>query len=298
VIGTKISRCGSTNNLGNKSGIKLTSRFSVPGTTFHNSYRILLLCVLLSLIFSPGVNSQQVELPFENIPVGEGIPTAVNYILQDRIGYLWFASNSGLYKYDGYNFWSYKHDVSDTTSIIDNSLLTLYEDKTGILWIGTWLGLEKFDQTKSAFTHFTPNPSGTGNDASNNVWTICEDRYGVLWVGTGDGLYKFDKAMGKFTSLRYDSTDPGSIADTEFGSIYQDKEGSLWFGTQAGFDKYDFETNKFIHYWNDYTNRSESWTVASKHRINTIFEDDIGILWLGTNGGLVEFNPKEGKFFT
>ena len=107
MIGTKISRCGSTNNLGNKSGIKLTSRFSVPGTTFHNSYRILLLCVLLSLIFSPGVNSQQVELPFENIPVGEGMPTIVQKVFQDRAGFLWFATWSGLYKYDGYNFTSY-----------------------------------------------------------------------------------------------------------------------------------------------------------------------------------------------
>lgn len=263
-----------------------------------DSTLFLFVFIFYHIILSPNIHSQQSDLTIETFSVVEGTPTAVNYILQDKIGYLWFATNSGLYKYDGYSFVPYKHNVTDTASIIDNSLTTLYEDKSGTLWIGTWFGLEKFDQTKNAFTHFTPNPSSTGNDVSNNIWTICEDKYGMLWVGTGNGLYNFDKASEKFTAINYDSTDSGSIADNEFGSIYQDKEGSLWFGTQAGLDKYDFETGKFIHYWNDYTNRGAPWTVASKHRINAIFEDELGTLWLGTNGGLVEFNPKEGKFFT
>ena len=61
------------------------------------------------------------------------MPTSIQNILQDRIGYLWFATWSGLYKYDGYNFTSYKHDVEDTTSIRDNILFVVYEDKSGII---------------------------------------------------------------------------------------------------------------------------------------------------------------------
>ena len=159
MIGTKISHFSIANDLENRSGNKLTSRFSPLYLIFHRSYRNILLHVLALLIFSPCINPQQVDLPFENIPVGEGMPTAVNYILQDRIGYLWFATNSGLYKYDGYSFVSYKHDITDTTSILDNTLSTLYEDKTGVLWIGSWVGLEKFDRTTNSFLHYTPNPS-------------------------------------------------------------------------------------------------------------------------------------------
>lgn len=269
-----------------------------PYNILFQVLRFFSLNIIVLIFLSFSVYSQNLNLAFENIPIGEGMPTAVNYILQDKIGYLWFATNSGLYKYDGYSFTSYKHDPNDSTSLIDNSLTTLYEDKEGNLWIGTWLGFEKFDRINNTFIHYTPNPVAAGNSKSNNVWTICEDNLGIMWIGSGDGLYKFDRLSEKFEAINYDSTDPGSIADTEFGSIYQDKEGSLWFGTQAGLDKYDFKTGKSIHYWNDYNNRSAPWTVASKHRINTIFEDDIGIMWLGTNGGLVEFNPKEGKFFT
>jgi len=251
----------------------------------------------LSIILFPYsyLNSQSQELTFEHLSVDQGMPTVTNCILQDKTGYLWFATNSGLYKYDGYNFTSYKHDIDDSTSIIDNRLFVLYEDKKGVLWVGSMLGLEKFDRTLNTFIHYTPNPSGIGKDVSNHVYTICEDKYGLLWIGTEDGLYKFNKATEKFISLRYHSTDPGSISHNNFGAIYEDKEGSLWFGTGAGLDKYDFETGKFKHYLNDPHNHYVKWeNSSSEYWVNTIIEDENGILWLGTNGGLVEFNPKVG----
>jgi len=255
---------------------------------------ILLLCFISPI----DIFTQTDQIPFENISVDQGMPTVVNYILQDKIGYLWFATNSGLYKYDGYSLTSYKHDLNDPNSLIDNSLTILYEDEEGILWVGTWLGIEKFDRINNTFIHYTPNPSLIGNGRSNNVWTICEDNFGMIWIGTGDGLYKFNRTNEKFLSLRYNSTDTNSISDDQFGSIYKDNEGSMWFGTQVGLDRFDFSTGKFIHYWIDPNNRNKSFDIASKHRINTIYGDDSGKLWLGTNGGLVEFNPKLETFFT
>jgi ligand-binding sensor domain-containing protein len=63
-------------------------------------------CLLLSVILFPYccLQSQSQGLAFEHLSVDQGMPTVVNYILQDKIGYLWFATNSGLYKYDGYSF--------------------------------------------------------------------------------------------------------------------------------------------------------------------------------------------------
>ncbi len=250
----------------------------------------LLLSLLSTFIFS-----QQQNLTFENFSVDQGMSTVINDIYQDRTGYLWFATNSGLYKYDGYTFTSYKHDPNDTASLIDNSLTILYEDKEGILWIGSWLGIEKFDRDNNTFFHYTPNPS---KDANNNVWAICEDKSGMLWIGTGYGLYIFNRITESFTAIGYDSTDPGSISHICFGAIYADKEDSLWFGTQVGLDRFDFKTEKFVHYWIDLGNRFKSWEYGSEYRINTIFEDNDGMIWLGTNGGLIEFNSKAGTFLT
>ncbi len=127
---------------------------------------------------------QQAELKFEDIPLNEGVQPSVQYIYQDKSGYLWFATWSGLYKYNGYTFTPYLHDVDDTTSLFDNTLSTIYEDKDGILWIGSQFGLEKFDPKSEIFTHFTPNPPDQLVIEGNQVSTICEDKFGTLWIGT------------------------------------------------------------------------------------------------------------------
>ena len=248
------------------------------------------------VVLSPYGYSQNSDFTFESFSVDQGMPTIVQCILQDRTGYVWFATWSGLYRYDGCSFVSYRHDLDDTTSVKDNTLSTLFEDKTGVLWIGSWLGLEKFDRMTGTFIHYSPNPSHAGNDASNNVWAIREDKNGALWVGTGDGLYRFDRTTAKFNSLRYDSTDPGSISHNSVQAIHEGKDGSLWFGTGGGLDRLDFETGKFMHYWNDPAHRNTVWENSSGYWIQSIFEDESGIIWLGTNGGLVEFSPEAGTF--
>jgi signal transduction histidine kinase/ligand-binding sensor domain-containing protein/DNA-binding response OmpR family regulator len=240
------------------------------------------------------MHSQHSSPGFETLPVDQGAPIHVSCILQDRIGYLWFGTWSGLYRYDGYNLISYKHNPDDTSSIAHNSLYALYEDKTGVLWIGSLLGLERLDYASGAFRHYTPNHSSTGSDGSNSVFNILEGKDNSLWIGTGSRLCRFNKVSGEFTYPRQDTADPGSLFT---GKVYEDKEGSLWFGTATGLAAYDFETGKFKYCWSDSSDRHKLWiTSTSVHWINTVFGDDTGVLWLGTNGGLVEYNPKEGTF--
>ena len=249
---------------------------------------------LMLMILSTSVHSQQDNLAFETLSLGQGAPTHVSCILQDKTGFMWIGTWSGLYRCDGYSVISYKHDPDDTSSIADNMLSTLYVDKAGVLWIGSRLGLERLDQASGTFKHYTPNPSATGSDAGKSVWHICEGKDGGLWIATGDGLARFDKGRGEFTYLRHDSTDFGSVS---MGTIYEDSEGTLWFGTAIGLARYDFETGKFTYCWSDPSNRHKlGINSTSIHWIYAICEDDTGILWLGTSGGLVEYNPKEGTF--
>jgi ligand-binding sensor domain-containing protein len=228
VIGTKISRCGGIDNLENRWGIKLTFSFSALRLTFLSSYPILLLCFLVCLIFSPCINSQQAELQFENILVEGGMPVNVKNIYQDKTGYLWFATWSGLYKYDGYNFISYKHDIEDSTSILDNTLSVVYEDMDGLFWIGSRLGLERFDPKTETFLHFTPNPSDTGDNKSNQIWAINEDKNGMILIGTGNGMYNFDKASKKFTSIKFAGANLSDTTQYTIHAFYADEKGSLW----------------------------------------------------------------------
>ena len=92
--------------------------------------------------------SNNPNLKFERISVEQGLSQeTVPTIIQDYQGYMWFGTRNGLCKYDGYKFTVYQHDPTDTTSIGSNIIETLFEDRTGTLWIGTFYGgLNKFNR--------------------------------------------------------------------------------------------------------------------------------------------------------
>jgi hypothetical protein len=84
---------------------------------------------------------------FQKISLEEGLSQGiVNVILQDQRGFIWFGTQDGLNRYDGYNFKVYKTNPEDPTSLSDNWVESLFEDKDGYIWIGTYQGgLNKYD---------------------------------------------------------------------------------------------------------------------------------------------------------
>jgi len=108
---------------------------------------------------------------------------------------MWFATEDGLDKYDGYNFTVYKNNPLDKNSISDNFIWTIYEDKSGTLWIGTNShGLCKFDRQTEEFINYIYDPNNSNSLSNNNVRAILEDSKGNLWIGTeGGGLNKYDR---------------------------------------------------------------------------------------------------------
>ncbi len=108
-------------------------------------------------IIRSGVLYPGQSLRFENISLEEGLSQSTIFaMVQDQQGFLWFATEDGLNRYDGYDFTVYKHDPEDPSSLSDNWILCLLVDKSGTLWIGTREGgLERYD---SEFDQFHPLP--------------------------------------------------------------------------------------------------------------------------------------------
>ena len=78
---------------------------------------------------------------FQQLSLEDGLSqSVVNVILQDRRGFLWFGTQDGLNRYDGYNFKVYKPNPEDPNSLSDGWIELLYEDSDGYLWIGTYQG--------------------------------------------------------------------------------------------------------------------------------------------------------------
>jgi len=228
-----------------------------------------LMSVILLLLFFLGVPyrlyPQGSNIKFDRISIEEGLSqVSINAILQDSKGFMWFGTQDGLNKYDGYGFTVYKRDPSDPNSLSDNFIQSIYEDKTGTLWIVLLnKGLNTFDLKTEQFSRYVHNPANSNSLSNDNVnpRAICEDADGNMWVGTfGGGINKFDRTEGQFTRYMNDISDVNSLSHNNISFIYKDQSGTLWIGTFGGglnrlvpsdVEGFDKKNNTFIHYTND-----------------------------------------------
>jgi len=113
--------------------------------------------------------------------------------MQDSRGFLWVGTYDGLNKYDGYNFTVYKNSIDDTSSISDNRIRSMCEDKNGNIWIGTWGGgLNKFIRDTEKFISFHHYPGDPSTIASESIFSMSIDPSGNIWIGTEGGIAIYD----------------------------------------------------------------------------------------------------------
>lgn len=309
--------------------------------------------VLSSIFLLVGsmMRAQQNDIRFEHISVEDGLSHGIIYsVLQDGQGFMWFGTEDGLNKYDGYKFTIYRHDPDDSLtlshnyvrciheshhdgksvlwfgtwggglnefdrdkeqftryqfdsenpkSLSNNGIVSIFEEKSGELWVATSHGLNKFDRERKEFTRYMPdtehNVKSTQDNWISGVTGDPDASGGVLWVGTFyGGLYKLDREIGQFTNYPHDPQNPNSLSNNNINSIYQDRSGVLWIGTEyGGLNKFDPETEKFTHYFPD-PNDPHS---VSDNTVMKIYEDKKGVLWIGTlEGGLNKFDRETEQF--
>ncbi|MDZ7606309.1 MAG: two-component regulator propeller domain-containing protein [Cyclobacteriaceae bacterium] len=130
----------------------------------------------------------QPNLRFEHIRVENGLSQSnVNYILQDSQGFLWFATNGGLNKYDGTQFKIFTSAVNDSTSLSNNIVNHLFEDRDGNIFVSTQSGLDIFDINLEVFYHLNKQ---LVTDQFNNIKQVncaAQDLNGDYWLGTTGG---------------------------------------------------------------------------------------------------------------
>jgi ligand-binding sensor domain-containing protein len=218
-------------------------------------------------------------------------------ILEDHLGNIWVGTMSGglnRFNRETETFTHYRHYPEDTTSLSHDGAYTIYEDRSGVLWIGTGGGLNKFDREMETFIHYRHNPRNPHTLSDDVVYSMLEDRRGNFWVGTSNGLNRFDRKSGTFTRYLHNPDDSASLSHNIIAAIYEDKAGGLWIGTtNGGLNRFDYETETFLHYQYD----SENPYSLSHNNVFSILEDHRGNFWVGTyGGGLNKFDRKTRKF--
>ena len=143
---------------------------------------IALLGLVLTLSEPVLLHAQQ-AFKFEHLTTADGLATnTVKTIFQDAQGFMWFGTEKGLHKYDGYRFTIYQHDEDDPHSLSHNFVTAIDEDREGVLWVGTVDGLNRFDRATERFTRYRHDEDDPHSLSGNGVRAIYTDREGVLWV--------------------------------------------------------------------------------------------------------------------
>lgn len=238
---------------------------------------------ILFIYFNSVISSQSVNLRFEHLTMQEGLSSnKVNCILQDQYGFMWFGTECGIDKYDGYSFVNYGHDPKDSSSISDNLVTDIQEDKFGNLWVATNNGLNRFDPVSEKFSRFFYKQNNLKNPDGYVFSPVYIDEDDNIWFGTSQGLYKLSPSADnnkEYNSKNYkiDSTQIYSYKNVT-NVIYEDSDGILWIGTMDGLYSFDRNNETFTPYVYD----PENPNSISANTIISLFEDKKNNLWIGT----------------
>lgn len=192
---------------------------------------------LLSLLFiSFLLKAQSIE--FRNYTVQDGLSNnKVNCVLQDRTGFIWFGTEDGLNRFDGYEFKIFKPS-SGKNDFMSRDIWSINEDTDGNLWIGTKSGdVSKLDFITQKFSNWKIEEI-SAND--NSVTAIYVDKKKNVWVGTyQQGLFKFDQNGKKIDHWDYNPDNPTGISNNFITSIVEDNNGIIWISTYYGLNEFN-----------------------------------------------------------
>jgi len=261
------------------------------------SYCISFIAFLCSLLLSHiPLQAQQKNVNFSSLNTTDGLSQSdVKSILKDHEGYMWFSTDDGLNKYDGYHFTVYRHDGKNIHSLPTNNVSALYEDNQGRIWVGTTgSGMCLYDRNADSFTTFPFRKNDDHSLSSGEVNTIFQDNKNNIWVGTYSGLNLLNKNTGKFSRFLYTKS-RSDIPTHHIYAISQDASGNLWLGTGGGLVAFNYQTGYTKIFQHGGANS------LSNDQINTLFKNKAGNLYIGTAGGglnLFDIKTQSFKHFT
>ena len=234
-------------------------------------------------------------LRFDHINIEQGLSqSSVRVILQDSIGFMWFGTEDGLNRYDGYTFKNFKPDPDAINSISGRFITAIVEDQEGYIWIGTRQGgLNRYDPRTEQFKHYRHNDEDPLSLSDDYISALYVDNNNVLWIGTEQGLDLLDRTTDTFKNYAYSPTKPDSLSGKNVTAIHEDSRGRLWIGTSSGgLNQFDKQNEKFIPYQN---NPDQADTISDNH-VTAIEDAGDSTLWVGTWNGLNRFDPDRGLF--
>lgn len=240
------------------------------------SFFARLVCSLIFLLPYGILQAQQDNIHVERTSAIYGLPNgSIKAITEDSYGYLWFCTREGAFRYDGYEFKAFRHDIFDPQSLSHPNVNDIIEDHQGVLWAATSFGLSVFDRRTEKFDRFyLPE--------ENDVAAIIELQPGTFLLGAKDKLFLFEAQEKTFSPVPIQGVDGKRFYTRNF---LRD-DNNIWIGTNEGLLKYTIadRTCKLV---------AEKPLGDIKSTIMGTAKDSDHRLWIATNRQLIKYHAQE-----
>jgi ligand-binding sensor domain-containing protein len=206
----------------------------------------------------------------------------VALVAQDKVGFIWFGTQYGLNRYDGYKTKVFKHEPGRSETLSCVYVRSLIVDHAGTLWVGCDGFLDRFEPATETFAHYRINTQ-VSDQLPTLIERISEDSSGILWLATARGLYRFDPISGRATRYVHDPQDPASIADNLVNMAQEDREGRFWVAGAGGLEEFDRNAARVVR------------RVPLQAEIDRFHQDQSGIFWITQRNPsckLATWNPR------
>ena len=222
-------------------------------------------------------------MSFRHLTVAHGLSqNTIMDMWQDHVGYVWFATENGLDRFDGYGFTRYQRGSVQQGELANDYIWQIGEDQRGNLWLATdGGGVARWVRSRDAFVHYQHRTGDRQSLSSDRTRTLLVTPSGI-WVGTQEhGLNFIDLVTGKVTRYQHDPADPHSLPNDGVYSLLLDAAQNLWVGTDDGLARFNAAQQTFDVFRHD---ASDAGSLGH-NKVRALANDRNGQLWVGTSGG-------------
>ena len=219
----------------------------------------------------------------------------LSVIAQDDKKTLWVGSERGLFyrKLGSEKFIPYLKGSLSGKALSEQEILALYSDRSGVFWVGSFNGLNKWNTRTTQFDHLYAGHGGEFSLSANNITTIARG-FGKLYIGTTEGVNQIDLKTGETRVLPVSKDGEYGLSGPKVMSIAVVSEEEIWFAQRStGATKYNPKTEQYKHYKYD----PEDPTTIGQTGIPSAIVTQEGEVWFGAfRGGLSRYNRDTDDF--
>ncbi|HET7003400.1 MAG TPA: two-component regulator propeller domain-containing protein [Puia sp.] len=228
---------------------------------------------------------------FKQLNVQNGlVQNIVYHFLQDSRGYIWLGTRNGITLFDGIRSIKFQHSDNDKNSLTGNFITRILEDFQHTVWIGNNTGIDRFNQADNSFTHFgIPSTDGhkentycvlLGFANAHDLWFIDVNTKAIRIFNTDTKTFRF--------VISTDAVDGVMYSDPARGIVH------IWSYLSMSTTHFVFKTDSLISR-QSYFDGDKKSGLPSLLIFHVHFQND-SVAWLSTARGLIDLNPKTGKY--